>query len=137
MTPSAFERLRERLGEIDDLTKAGALLFWDQRVMMPPGGGAARAEALGTVSRLAQERFVDSEIGRLLDELRPLEESSGYGSFEASLIRVARRRYEKATRIPPALVGEMRRASALALSAWGPAKEALFSSWSRTTWQVF
>src|SRR5439155_14110861 len=124
VTPSAFERLRERLGEVNDLTKAVTLLFWDQRVMMPPGGGAARAEALGTVSRLAQERFVDSEIGRLLDELRPLEESSDYDSFEASLIRVTRRRYEKATRVPPALVGEMRRASALALSAWGPAKEA-------------
>ena len=117
MTPSAFERLRERLGEVNDLTKAVTLLFWDQRVMMPPGGGAARAEALGTVSRLAQERFVDGEIGRLLEELRPLEESSDYDSFEASLIRVTRRKYEKATRVPPELVGEMRRASALALSA--------------------
>src|SRR5438067_9576864 len=92
--------------------------------MMPPQGGEARAEALGTVSRLAQERFIDPELGRLLDELRPLEEGSDYDSFEASLIRRPRRNYEKATRVPPPLVGEMRRASALALSAWGPAKEA-------------
>ena len=124
MTPSAFQRLRERLGEVNDLTKTVMLLFWDQRVMMPPGGGAARAEALGTVSRLAQERFVDGEIGRLLDELRRFEASSDYDSFEASLIRVTRRKYEKARRVPPELVGEIRRASALALSAWAPAKEA-------------
>ena len=124
MTPSAFDRLRERLGEVNDLAKAATVLVWDQRVMMPPKGGEARAEALGTVSRLAQERFIDPALGRLLDELRPLEDSSDYDSFEASLIRRTRRNYEKATRVPPELVGEMRRASALALSAWGPAKEA-------------
>jgi len=124
VTPSAFDRLRERLGEVNDLAKAATVLVWDQRVMMPPKGGEARAEALGTVSRLAQERFIDPALGRLLDELRPLEETSDYDSFEASLIRVTRRRYEKATRVPPELVGEMRRASALALSAWGPAKAA-------------
>ncbi|MFL5918472.1 MAG: carboxypeptidase M32, partial [Gaiellaceae bacterium] len=123
MTVPAFERLRERLAEVNDLTKAATLMLWDQRVMMPAGGAAARADALGTVSRLAQERFVDGEVGRLLEELRSLEESSDHDSLEASLIRVARRDYEKATRVPPSLVGEMRRASALALAAWGPAKE--------------
>jgi carboxypeptidase Taq len=123
VTGTPFERLRERLAEVNDLTKAATLLLWDQRVMMPPGGAAARAEALGTTGRLAQERFIDEEVGRLLDELRGLEESSDYDSFEASLIRVTRRQYEKATRVPPELVGEMRRASALGLAAWGPARE--------------
>ncbi len=120
---TSLERLRERLAEVNDLTKAATLLVWDQRVMMPTGGAEARAEALGTVSRLAQERFIDGEIGRLLDDLRGLEESSERDSFEASLIRVTRRNYEKATRVPPDLVGEMRRAAALGLAAWGPAKE--------------
>ena len=118
-----LDRLRERLAEVNDLIKAVTLLVWDQRVMMPPAGAEARAEALGTMSRLAQERFIDGEVGRLLEELRGLEESSAYDSFEASLIRVTRRNYEKATRVPPELVGEMRRASALGLAAWGPAKE--------------
>ena len=123
MTGSPFERLRERLAEVSDLTKAATLLLWDQRVMMPPGGAEARAEALATVSRLAQERFIDDEVGQLLQELRGLEESSDYDSFEASLIRTTRREYEKAVRVPPDLVGDMRRASALGLSAWGAAKE--------------
>jgi carboxypeptidase Taq len=123
VTTSPLERLRQRLAEVNDLTKAATLLVWDQRVMMPPGGAEARAEALGTVSQLAQERFVDGEVGRLLEELRGLEESSEHDSFEASLIRVTRRNYEKATRVPPELVGEMRRASARGLAAWGPAKE--------------
>jgi carboxypeptidase Taq len=123
VTATPFERLRGRLAEVNDLTKAATLLVWDQRVMMPPGGAAGAAEALATVSRFAQERFIDGEVGRLLDELRGLEESSDYDSFEASLIRVTRRQYEKAARVPPELVGELRRAAALGLAAWGPAKE--------------
>jgi carboxypeptidase Taq len=123
MTNPKFEQLKERLAETQDLTNAATLLSWDQRVMMPPGGAAARAEATATVSRLAQERFVTEEIGRLLEDLRDLEESSDYDSFEASLIRVTRRDYEKATRVPPELVGEMSRTSTLALAAWGPARE--------------
>ena len=118
-----LEQLKSRLAEVTDLSKAATLLFWDQRVMMPPGGSAARAEALSTLSSLAQERFVAPDIGRLLEDLRDVEEGSGYESFEASLIRVTRRDYEKATRVPPELVGEMSKAAALALAAWGPAKE--------------
>jgi carboxypeptidase Taq len=118
-----LDRLKDRLAEVSDLTKAATLLLWDQRVMMPPGGSEARAEALATVSRIAQERFTAPEVGKLLEELRGLEESSDYDSLEASLIRVTRRDYEKEMRVPPELVGDMRRQSALALAAWGPAKE--------------
>ena len=123
MNEPRFERLKQRLAEVDDLRKAGTLLFWDQRVMMPPGGSEARADATATISRLAQERFIAADIGELLEDLRSFEESSDYDSFEASLIRVTRHDYEKATRVPPELVGEIRRAATLALAAWGPAKE--------------
>jgi carboxypeptidase Taq len=121
MTDPKLDRLRALVGEVDDLRKAATVLFWDQRVMMPPGGAQARAEASATVGRLAHEKFVAPELGRLLDELNA--EDYDYDSFEASLIRVTRRDYEKAIRVPPELTGEIRRSSALALSAWGPAKE--------------
>ena len=123
MTAKPLDRLLERLAEVTNLTKTLTLLVWDQRVMMPPGGAAARAEALATVGRIAQQRFIDPEVGRLLDALRGLEESSEYDSFEASLIRVTRRQYEKATRVSPELVGEIRHAAVLGQSAWAPAKE--------------
>src|SRR5207302_2723991 len=88
--------------------------------MMPPGGSQARADAGATIGRLAHEKFVAKELGGLLDDLR--EDDYDYDSFEASLIRVTRRDYEKSVRVPPRLTGEMRRASALGLAAWGPAK---------------
>ena len=61
--------LRERLAEIADLAKAVGVLAWDQKVTMPPGGHPARAEALATLGRIAHEKFVDDEIGRLLERL--------------------------------------------------------------------
>ena len=90
MTNPNLDRLRELLAEVDDLRRAATVLFWDQRVMMPPRGGEARADHLGTITRLLYEGWSDERLGELLEELRPFEESQDYESDEASLIRFAR-----------------------------------------------
>ncbi|MBI4731295.1 MAG: carboxypeptidase M32, partial [Chloroflexi bacterium] len=68
---------------------------------MPPGGAPARGRQLATLAKIAQEKFIEPKIGKLLDDLRPYEESLPYDHDDASLIRVARRDYERAARIPP------------------------------------
>jgi len=123
-TPAAFDALRLRMAELNDLQHAGGLLAWDQKTKMPPAGSETRAEQLATIGRIAHERFADPEVGRLLDELRSYEESLPRDSFEASLIRVTRRDWEKATRVPPSLTAEMRRSGALGFRAWADAREA-------------
>ncbi len=110
--------LKERLAEISDLTRTGMVLSWDQKVTMPPGGHPARAEALATIFRIAHERFTDDEVGRLLERLRPLEESLDYDSDDASIIRVTRRDWEKQRRVPTELRTEMVRAAALGNQVW-------------------
>jgi carboxypeptidase Taq len=116
--------LRERLAEISDLYRTLGVLGWDQKVTMPPGGHPARAEAMATVGRIAHERFVDDEIGRLLERLRPFEESLDYDSDDASLIRVTRRDWEKQRRVPTELRTEMIRAAALGNQVWIEARAA-------------
>lgn len=118
-----YNELRQRLAAIHDLNKIGWVLGWDQRTMMPPKGARARAEQLATVGRVAQEMFTADDIGRLLDELRPYEESLPYDSDEASLIRVARRDWEKARRVPSELRAEMTRTAALANGVWAEARQ--------------
>ncbi|HET9462250.1 MAG TPA: carboxypeptidase M32 [Gaiellaceae bacterium] len=110
--------LRERLAPISDLARAMGVLAWDQKVTMPPGGHPARAEALATLGRIAHEKFVDDEIGLLLDRLHPLEESLEYDSDDASLVRVTRRDWEKQRRVPTDLRAEMIRAAALGNQVW-------------------
>jgi carboxypeptidase Taq len=114
--------LRERLAEVSDISRSLGVLAWDQRVMMPPGGTRARAEALGTLARVAHERFVDDEVGALLEKLRPHEESLEYDSDEASLIRVTRRDWEKNKRIPSELRSEIIRAGAEGHHVWVKAR---------------
>ena len=110
--------LRERLAEISDLSRSMGVLGWDQKVTMPRLGHPARAESLATLARITHERFVDDEIGRLLERLRPLEESLDYDSDDASLIRVSRRDWEKQRRVPTELRTEMVRAAALGNQVW-------------------
>ena len=110
--------LRERLAEISDLARAGSVLAWDQKVTMPEGGHPARADQLATLSKVVHERFVDEELGRLLERLARLEESLDYDSDDASLIRVTRRDWEKQRRVPTELRVEMTRAAALGNQVW-------------------
>ncbi len=117
-----FEELSRRLAEIGDLSAAASLLAWDQQVMMPPRGAASRAEHLATLKHITHEKFISPEIGRLLEELAPFEEAHEYDSFEASLIRVTRRDWEKARKVPSSLRAEMSRAASLALPVWVEAR---------------
>jgi carboxypeptidase Taq len=121
----ALEDLRERLGEIYDLSRAASLLAWDERTMMPHGGAEARAEALATLARVRHEMFTADEIGRLTERVR-----SGPGgtappgeSIEADLARVVARDWEKACRVPSDLRAELARASSIAENAWIEAKQ--------------
>ncbi len=116
--------LKSRLQEVFDLEHAGAVLYWDQATYMPPGGAEARGRQIALLSRLAHERLTDPQIGRLLDALQPYADSLPYDSDDAGLIRVTRREYEKAVRVPPALVAEMASHFAATYQAWTEARPA-------------
>jgi carboxypeptidase Taq len=123
VSQAKFDELRTRLAEVMDLAKTGALLGWDQHVMMPPKGASIRAEQMATIGRIAHTKFTDPEVGRLLDDLRDWGEQHEYDSFEASLIRVVSRDWDKARRVPPDLRAEMSRSAALANPVWVEARK--------------
>jgi carboxypeptidase Taq len=122
--PDALNDLKQRLAEVYDLEKASAIAGWDQRTMMPPKGAGARSEVSATLSGIAHERFTSAEIGRLLDELAPLEAELDYDSDDASLIRVTRRDWDKARRVPSELAADWAREAGKAHVAWLEAREA-------------
>jgi carboxypeptidase Taq len=107
--------LLRRLGELSDLRHAGHVLAWDQQVMMPPAGGAARGQALGALQSLAHERLVAPELGALLD---------AENGDDPQLVRVVKRDYEVARRVPGELAAEMARAGSRGFEVWLQAREA-------------
>ncbi len=115
-----LQSLQAKLKDVTNLHYASALLGWDQQTYMPPGGAAARAEQLATLDKLAHELFTTDEIGQLLANLE--QAGFDYDSNEASLLRVARRDYDLARKLPPELVAEMSRTFSLGQQIWAKAR---------------
>ncbi len=120
----ALADLKLRLFEVFDLNHAAALLRWDQATYMPPGGAPARGRQTALLSRIAHERLTDPEVGRLLEEAERETASMAGDSDEASLVRVARREFEQAIRIPGGLVSDFNEHTASIYQAWTAARPA-------------
>jgi carboxypeptidase Taq len=117
-----LRQLKELLVEADDISKAAYVLQWDQQTYMPMGGGKSRSRHLSTLNRLAQEKFTDPAIGKLLDELEPYVEKLPYDSDEASLVRVTRRNYEQMIKVPSKFIGERSEHGAESYQVWAEAR---------------
>jgi carboxypeptidase Taq len=117
-----LEQLRTILAEVTDLSRAAALLGWDQETYMPPGGVTARSQQLSTLLRSAHVRFIANDVGRLLDELEEETAGHAFDSLEASLVRVTRRDYDQERKLTPELVAEVARAGSAARPVWEKAR---------------
>jgi carboxypeptidase Taq len=120
----AYRELCERTGEIVDLGSATAVLGWDQQVYMPPGGAEARGRQMATLGKLAHEMIINPRNGVLLNQLVKFEKSRGYDSKEATIIRLSRRGYEKAVKVPPEHTSKMSKAQSECFEAWLRARPA-------------
>ncbi len=119
-----LQRLKTLLAESVDLSRAAALLEWDQQVNMPEGGARSRSEQLSTLQRLAHERFTADEVGQLIEDLQPYAEQLDPDSTDARLLYVAKRDYKKRTRVPASLVAEFAEVTSRAQQVWERARAA-------------
>ena len=100
------------------------MLGWDQATYMPTGGVGARARQGATLSRLAHARAIDQALGKLLDELQGFAERLAQDSDDACLIRVARRNFEKAVKVPTEFVAHWSAFGSRSYDAWTRARPA-------------
>jgi carboxypeptidase Taq len=117
-THTALQTLRGRLAEISDLTAVEMLLQWDQLVTMPAQGGETRAHQLAALARVAHERATAEEIGVCLEEL----EGGELDELHRDIVRLARRDWRRARRVPQALAAALARASAEGQEVWQRAR---------------
>ncbi len=114
-----MEKLRGRLAELADLASIEMLVGWDQLVMMPAEGAGSRAQQLGVLARITHERATAEEVGGWLDALdrTPLDE------LDRDIVRLARRDWERARRVPGELAAELASASTEGQESWRAARE--------------
>jgi carboxypeptidase Taq len=116
--------LKRRLREISDLRAAGDVLGWDQATYMPEGGATARGRQSAAIARLAHEQSVAPAIGKLIDALARYGESLPGDCDDACLIRVARRNYDRAIKIPAVHVARVSAHTSASYDAWIRARPA-------------
>jgi len=115
----ALQNLRERMAELVDLASVEMLLHWDQLVTMPAEGAVARARQLGALARLTHDRATADEIGDWLSEL----DGVALDALDRDIVRLARRDWERASRVPEQLAVDLARASAEGQESWQRARE--------------
>jgi carboxypeptidase Taq len=118
----SLSKLKERLAEITSLYQINALLDWDLQTQLPRGASESRARHLSTLTKLTHEMFTADETGQLIEAASQETADAAYDSDDASLLRVARRDYERDRKLPSDLVAETSRVTAMAHEIWRKAR---------------
>ncbi|MBX7102940.1 MAG: carboxypeptidase M32 [Gemmataceae bacterium] len=126
---SAYGELLDRARESATLGSCAAVLGWDERTFLPPGGSGLRGRQMALLARMCHEMATHPRVGELL---QILEDSELNGTHAANL-REWRRGYDRAVKLPSELVSELASVTSEAQSVWQEAKHksdfALFRPW--------
>ncbi|MBX3353344.1 MAG: carboxypeptidase M32 [Phycisphaeraceae bacterium] len=126
---------RELLAHLRDaavLDSVRSLLGWDQETMMPPAGAELRSDQLAALSSIAHEKHTHPRLGDLLAQCEQDASLKSDPDAQANL-RWVRHDYDRATRLPTALVAEMAKTFSQSMDAWKDARAksdfAAFAPW--------
>lgn len=118
---NAYEALITHDRETQALAQIAGRLGWDQETMMPRGGAAPqRAEEMGALERVIHARRTDPRVGEWLDAI----DANTLDAVGQAHLRHIRRSFDRKTRIPAALAGEMARVTSEAQGQWAEARVA-------------
>jgi carboxypeptidase Taq len=118
-----LNRLKEMSAEISDLGAAAGVLGWDQQVNMPPMGAESRGNQLAILEKLVHIKSTAPELGKLIEELSKAAENLDPDSDEARLIKVSKRNYDQAVKVPPEFMAKFAKLTAVAFGSWQQARQ--------------
>lgn len=119
----AYTKLLAELKEIATLGSIGALVGWDEQVMLKPGGTEFRAQQGSLLARMTHERFTSKSIGDLLAAAESNASSTEPTPDRPVVLRELRRDYDRATKLPSSLVEQLAHTTTLAQAAWVEARK--------------
>lgn len=122
-TSDSMATLIQLVKEAAVLEASGALLGWDQQTMMPPRGIAFRSRQLAQLARMTHELLIDPRVGEALAACESDPQlAADPRSEEAVNLREIRRVYDKAMKLPGALVEELASTTSIAQHEWAEAR---------------
>ena len=108
----AFERQTQALAQV-----AGRL-GWDQETMMPRAAAPQRGEEAEAMEQVLHARRTDPRVG---DWLARIDET-GFSDIARANLRLIRRSYARATKVPARLAGELARVTSESQGQWAEAR---------------
>ncbi len=134
---NALQQLKAHQKKVIRLSEISAILDWDQLTYMPTGAAADRADQQTTIQMLIHDLSVNPEVGHLLDACAAAVSSQQADSDDVALVRVSKRDYDLATKVPSNLIEELVGHSSMAYEVWVQARKqsdfSLFSPVLRKT----
>jgi len=110
----SYRDLTTHMRRISSLSHVSRIVGWDEAVMMPKGGGEARAEAISTLEGQIHALSTDPRIGDWL----AVAEGETLAPEQQANLREIRRGYLRATSLPQELVEAQSRAHLRCEQAW-------------------
>lgn len=118
---AAFQELEQRWGEIADIESGLGILGWDQEVMMPRGGVAARSRTMATLTGLIHERKTDPAMVALVRRLS--RKGIKLTPRQRRAVALARKAVDKAANVPAELARKIALAESSGVESWREARE--------------
>ena len=110
--------------EVKLIESCAAVLGWDQETMMPEGGVELRSAQLSHLARLSHQAFTSTEMGDLIAAAKSECAALPEEHPDRVDVREIERDWNKATKLPEALVSELAELSSKAMHAWAAARKA-------------
>lgn len=129
----AFDALMAFSRETQALAAIAGRLEWDQETMMPKGAGPQRGLEVAALEGVLHARRTDSRVAEWLDALS----EDDLDAAGAAQVRLIRRSYERASKVPSKLASEIARLTSEAQGVWAQARaEEDFTAFAPTLSQV-
>ena len=118
---NAINDLKARFADLLRLNYIANLLGWDQQVYLPPSVDSTkeRSKKIALIKSLSHKKLVSKKTG---DIIKRVEKIQDLNLVDSALLREAKRKYEKAIKIPTELVTEIAKTASLGHQAWEKAK---------------
>ncbi|MBL4917516.1 carboxypeptidase M32 [Szabonella alba] len=113
---SAYAALMDYQRETEALAQIAGRLGWDQETTMPRGAAAQRAEEMAAIEGVLHARRTDPRMADWLAE------AAAPDAVAAAQLRLIRRSYARASRVPAALAQALARLTSSAQGIWAEAR---------------
>jgi carboxypeptidase Taq len=123
LVKDAYAELIRRNKEASLLRSCAEVLGWDEQTYMPLAGSPLRGEQMALLARMAHELATSPVIGDLLSQLETSDLVKEGDTVEAANVREIRRSYNRAVKVPKALVEELARVTIAAQQVWRQARK--------------